>query len=94
MPTRNVVLSPEQEQSLRDLVKQGRYQNVSEVIRAGVRLVLSREAEEQARTDGLHAAIAEGEADIANGDVEEFESTLLDRIEEEIDSCVGQSWPS
>ena len=85
MPTRNVVLSPEQEQSLRDLVAQGRYQNVSEVIRASVRLVLSREAEEQARIDGLRAAIAEGESDIANDDVEEFDPSLLDRIEEEID---------
>ena len=85
MPTRNVVLSQEQEKSLRDLVEQGRYQNVSEVIRAGVRLVLSREAEEQARIDGLRAAVALGEADIANGDFEDYAPTMLDRIEDEID---------
>jgi antitoxin ParD1/3/4 len=78
-------LSQEQERSLRDLVAQGRYQNVSEVIRAGVRLVLSREAEEEARIEGLRAAIAVGEADVENGDVEDFDSALLDRIEDEID---------
>lgn len=85
MPTRNVVLSQEQEKSLRDLVEQGRYQNVSEVIRAGVRLVLSREAEEQARIEGLRAAVAVGEADIANGNFEDYDPTMLDRIEDEID---------
>lgn len=85
MPTRNVVLSEEQEKSLRDLVEQGRYQNVSEVIRAGVRLVLSREAEEHARIEGLRAAVAVGEADIANADFETYHPTMLDRIEDEID---------
>ena len=85
MLTRNVVLSQEQEKSLRDLVEQGRYQNVSEVIRAGVRLVLSREAEEQARIEGLRAAVAVGEADIANGNFEDYDPTMLDRIEDEID---------
>jgi antitoxin ParD1/3/4 len=85
MPTRNVVLSEEQEKHLRELVAEGRYQNISEVIRAGVRLVLSREAEEQARIEGLRAAVAVGEADVANGDVEDYDPTMLDRIEEELD---------
>jgi antitoxin ParD1/3/4 len=85
MPTRNVVLSEEQEKHLRELVAEGRYQNISEVIRAGVRLILSREAEEQARIEGLRAAVAVGEADVANGDVEDYDPTMLDRIEEELD---------
>ena len=85
MPTRNVVLSQEQETHLRRLVDDGRYQNVSEIVRAGVRLVLSREAEEQARIEGLRAAVAAGEADIANGDLIDYDPTVLDRIEDEID---------
>jgi len=85
MPTRNVVLSQEQETHLRRLVDDGRYQNVSEILRAGVRLVLSREAEEQARIEGLRAAVAAGEADIANGDLIDYDPTVLDRIEDEID---------
>ena len=85
MTTRNVVLSDEQERHLRDLVENGRYQNVSEVIRAGVRLVLSQESEEQARVAGLRLAIADGEVDVENGDVVHFDPTLLDRIEDDID---------
>ena len=85
MPTRNVVLSEEQEKHLRELVAEGRYQNISEVIRAGVRLVLSREAEEQARIEGLRAAVAVGEADVANGDVEDYARTMRDGFEEGLD---------
>ena len=44
MPTRNVVLSAPQEGLIHDLVAKGRYQNASEVIRAGLRLLEDHEA--------------------------------------------------
>jgi antitoxin ParD1/3/4 len=43
MPTRNVVLTVHHEQVIERLVKSGRYQNASEVMRAGLRLVEQQE---------------------------------------------------
>ncbi len=39
MPTRNVVLPPHHESVFESLVKSGRYQNASEVLREGLRLI-------------------------------------------------------
>lgn len=44
MPTRNVVLTGSQDDLVRDLVSTGRYQNASEVVRAGLRLLEDHEA--------------------------------------------------
>jgi len=46
MPTRNVVLTERQESLIEGLVQSGRYQNASEVIREGLRLVENREVDE------------------------------------------------
>ena len=42
MPTRNVVLTDHQAQFVEQLVNTGRYQNASEVLREGLRLVERR----------------------------------------------------
>jgi len=44
MPTRNLVLTDHQHQVIESLVGSGRYQNASEVLRDGLRLVEQREA--------------------------------------------------
>ena len=46
MPTRNVVLTDHQTNLVEQLVASGRYQNASEVLREGLRLVEQREAED------------------------------------------------
>lgn len=46
MPTRNVVLTEHQSALIDNLVASGRYQNASEALRAGLRLL---ESEEEAR---------------------------------------------
>ena len=43
MPTRNVVLSDHQNELVEGLVQSGRYQNASEVLREGLRLIEGRE---------------------------------------------------
>ena len=53
MPTRNVVLTEHQADLIEKLVDSGRYQNASEVLREGLRLVESREAEDRARLKAL-----------------------------------------
>jgi antitoxin ParD1/3/4 len=49
MPTRNVVLTDHQQQLIESLVDSGRYQNASEVLRDGLRMVEQREAEDAAK---------------------------------------------
>jgi antitoxin ParD1/3/4 len=43
MPTRNVVLTDHQARMVEQLVASGRYQNASEVLREGLRLVEQRQ---------------------------------------------------
>ena len=72
MPTRNVVLTDNQEILIQSLVDSGRYQNASEVIREGLRLIERREAEDAAKLEGLRTAAATGIAAIEAGGYAEF----------------------
>lgn len=74
MPTRNVVLTDHQARLIEDLVATGRYQNASEVLREGLRLIESREAEDRARLHALREAARVGQADIDAGRFSSFES--------------------
>lgn len=59
MATRNVVLSQHQHELVESLVESGRYQNASEVLREGLRLLERQEAEDAAVGQlGLPAAQA------------------------------------
>lgn len=60
MPTRNVVLTDHHEEVIDRLVKSGRYQNASEVLRDGLRLVEQREAREAAKLKALQEAARAG----------------------------------
>ena len=80
MPTRNVVLTDHQADLVERLVATGRYQNASEVLREGLRLIESREMEERARLDALRTAARQGMADVAAGRFRSFETpAALDR---------------
>lgn len=74
MPTRNVVLTDHQASVVEQLVSSGRYQNASEVLREGLRLVERREEEDALRLDALRSAIQGGVADIEAGRSILFES--------------------
>src|SRR5688572_7579302 len=65
MPTRNVVLTAHQAELLERLVATGRYQNASEVLREGLRLIEDRDAEERTRLEALRSAARVGMADAA-----------------------------
>ena len=67
MPTRNVVLSEHQQQLVEALVQSGRYQNASEVLRDGLRLVEERERREEAKLKALKQAARQGWADVSAG---------------------------
>ena len=74
MPTRNVVLTSHQAEFVEQLVSTGRYQNASEVLRAGIRLIEREEAEREARLTALREAARSGIADIDAGRFEVFDS--------------------
>jgi antitoxin ParD1/3/4 len=76
MPTRNVVLTDHQAELVERLVASGRYQNASEVLREGLRLIESRDAEEKARIKALREAAQVGIADIEAGRFQSFESSV------------------
>jgi len=67
MATRNVVLTERQENLIDTLVKGGRYQNASEVLREGLRLIEQREAEDAAKLAALREAARLGMADFEAG---------------------------
>ena len=84
MPTRNVVLSEHQHELVETLVRSGRYQNASEVLREGLRLIEERDRIEEAKLKALKQAARQGwtdvlagrYADIANDQLEDFVGQL------------------
>jgi antitoxin ParD1/3/4 len=62
MPTRNVNLTSKLDRYVAKKVKTGRYENASEVVRAGLRTLEREEQEHEAKLAALRAAIDEGDA--------------------------------
>ena len=83
MPTRNVVLSDRQQRLVETLVQSGRYQNASEVLREGLRLVDERERLEGAKLKALKQAARQGWADVSAG-------RYADVAEDQLEDFVGQ----
>lgn len=59
MPT-SVALGPRFENFVREQIASGRYNNVSEVLRAGLRLLEEQEQAREIKLDALRCAIREG----------------------------------
>jgi len=78
VPTRNVVLSQYQHELVEELVRSGRYQNASEVLRAGLRLLEREQANEDARTAVLREAAEQGWSDLASGRFDDVDDDSLD----------------
>ena len=84
MPTRNVVLTEHQQSFVETLVQSGRYQNASEVLREGLRLVEQREQLDSAKLKALRDAANKGwddldagrYADVADAGLEAFIAQL------------------
>jgi antitoxin ParD1/3/4 len=73
VPTRNVVLTERQADLIQSLVDSGRYQNASEVLRDGLRLVEQREAEDASKLKALRSAARLGVRALDQGEFKEFE---------------------
>jgi antitoxin ParD1/3/4 len=79
MPTRNVVLSEHQHELVETLVQSGRYQNASEVLREGLRLIEERDRIEEAKLKALKLAARQGWADVSAG---RYADVADDRLED------------
>lgn len=62
MPTRNVNLTDELERFVQAKIESGRYENASEVVRAGLRILEREEQEYEVKLAALRAAIDNGDA--------------------------------
>jgi len=67
MPTRNVVITQHQADMIDELVDEGAYQNASEVLREGLRLVQERRDAHAAKIEALRAAAQVGLDDFEAG---------------------------
>jgi len=67
MPTRHVVLTDQQSDFIESLVVSGRYQNASEAMRDGLRLLERQEQEHVAKLKALRDAVQVGMNDIDAG---------------------------
>lgn len=83
MPTCNVVLSEQQHDFVEALVQSGRYQNASEVLCEGLRLIEQRERLEAATLKARREAADKGWADVATG-------RYVDAADDRLEDFIGQ----
>lgn len=74
MPTRNVVITAHQSELIDQWVAAGDYQNASEVLREGLRLVEQNKIDFQMRLEAFRQAVKLGIADFDAGNYQTFES--------------------
>ncbi len=78
MPTRNVSLTAEQDLFVERLVDSGEYQNASEAIRDGLRVLQQRRREDTLKLRALRAHVQEGIDGIDRGDHVELDLGAID----------------
>ena len=83
--TRNVRLTGYQNQLVDALVDSGRYQNASEVMREGLRLLEEREAEDAATLSWFNKQITAGVMQAQRGEFAGDLDQVLDRIDDHLD---------
>ena len=94
MPTRNVVLTERHERVISDLVASGRYQNASEVLRDGLRLIEERDARDSAKLKLLQDAARAGFADVDAGRFVELEDGDIEAAFEQLGRQAPQAGPA
>ncbi|AHC78645.1 putative transcriptional regulator [Pseudomonas aeruginosa SCV20265] len=72
------------EQDINELVETGRYQNRSEVIRAGLRLLLQQEARNSAKLEALRNATSSGLMQLERSEYDEITSDDLAQYLDEL----------
>jgi len=87
MPTRNINLTDHFDKFVDKQIASGEYQNASEVLRAGLQLLMDRKRREKKKLQVLRRLAAEGFNEIDQGGGIDFDSEkeldhLMDKIEQ------------
>ncbi len=82
MPTRNISLTPEQDSFVEKMVRSGEYQNASEAIRDGLRVLQQRRREDALKLKVLRAQLKVGLDELERGDFVEIDDANLDEFME------------
>jgi Arc/MetJ-type ribon-helix-helix transcriptional regulator len=82
----SIVLSPESEQQIEELVKSGRFASADEFVRWGVERELAEQARlaELAGREDIQRLLEEAEEDVRQGRVTEYDDAGLDALFAEI----------
>lgn len=84
----NVTVKPEQEAFIRDQVESGKYDDADHVVEEAIRLF-----QEHKKLLYLRAAVAEARAQVARGEVVEWTSDFMDRLQREAADNVRNGKP-
>ena len=80
MPTRNIVLTNEQDEFVQSIVRTGEYQDANEAIRDALRVFQRRRVEDALKLEALRTLIRAGSNALETGDFVEIEDADLDRV--------------
>lgn len=94
MAARNVVLSQHQHELAEALVRSGRYQNTSEVLREGLRLLERREAEDAAKVAFLREVVDLAWSDLGSGRYAEVDDAGLDDLVGQLGARAARARPA
>ena len=90
MPTRNISLTPEQDEFIERAVKSGEYQNASEAVRDALRALQQRRREDALKLKALRAQVKAGVEALERGEFTEVADADLDHHFENLTSAVGK----
>ena len=80
MPTRNIVLTNEQNEFVESIVRTGEYQDANEAIRDALRVFQRRRQEDALKLEALRTLIRAGANALETGNFVEIEDADLDRV--------------
>lgn len=78
VPTRNIMLTPEQDAFIEDMLEAGEYRNASEAMRDAVLALQQRRAVEARKSEALRAAVAQGTAALDRREYVEIDGDNLE----------------
>ena len=78
MPTRNISLTPEQDEFVENLVEAGEYQNASEAVRDDLRALQQRRREDLLKLKALRMHIKAGVDALKRGEFAEIDEANLE----------------
>jgi antitoxin ParD1/3/4 len=90
MPTRNISLTPEQDEFVEKVVKAGEYQNASEAVRDALRALQQRRREDSLKLKALRLRIKAGVVALERGEFVEIDDAGLEFYLEGLTAAPGK----